>query len=225
MRILDIGCGPGFVSEKIAQLVPNGSVVGLELDDKLFAIATGIALQCPAFAVEKGSVYAMPFPDASFDFAYARFVFQHLDRPVDALREVARVLKPGGTALLLDVDDGWLMLHPEPPGFADLIKRSEAAQAAYGGDRFVGRKLPDYFREAGFESASFAVEVTTSDELSMPVFLEIISGFKLTLLLQQGESRDKIEAELKRIAAHVDLHNGRGAIGVFLVSGRRGGGG
>jgi SAM-dependent methyltransferase len=100
----------------------------------------------------------------AFDFAIARFLYQHLPDPVAAARETLRLLKPGGKFVLVDVDDHlWGIADPPRPTDAALVERGIAAQAAQGGDRLVGRKLLRILRAAGFEDRELDLVVYSSD--------------------------------------------------------------
>ncbi len=223
MRVLDIGCGQGIVADRIArELVPRGQVVGIEPDSSLRSMAEALAAQNQRLTVMPGDIYNLEQPDESFDFVYARLVFQHLKAPVEALREIHRVLKPGGIALIPDVDNGWLTLYPEPPGFSDMLRLAEKAQTSYGGDRFVGRKLAGYMGEAGFVNVATPVEVLTSARIGLDLFLKIITCFKILLLMRHN---DKVEEDFfERICRFAREHNSHGWVGIFCARGVKNGG-
>jgi ubiquinone/menaquinone biosynthesis C-methylase UbiE len=90
-RILEIGCGRGVALPAIQAHRSPARLVGLDIDPELLAQAE----PTPAELVV-GDVRAMPFPDASFDVCVDFGTCYHIARPLDALREIARVLRPGG---------------------------------------------------------------------------------------------------------------------------------
>jgi len=103
-RILDAGCGSGRNMLELARL---GTATGIELSDESVALAR----KRDVGEVVAGSVLEMPFPDDSFDFAVSLDVIEHLEDDLAALRELRRVLAPGGTLLLTVPAYQWLWSH------------------------------------------------------------------------------------------------------------------
>jgi len=97
MRVLEVGCGAGGYTEMLAAaLEGKGQWVALDHDEALLAQARrSVALDVPV-SFEKGGALALPFPDGSFDAVVSAFLLCVLPSPLDALREMARVTKPGG---------------------------------------------------------------------------------------------------------------------------------
>ena len=93
-----------------------------------------------------GDATALPFDDATVDVVRSERVFQHLDDPVAAAAEVARVLAPGGRAAIVDSDWGTALLHP---GDADVIRRLQGSSVGSGPTRASGRRLPELLLGAG----------------------------------------------------------------------------
>jgi len=104
-RVLEIGCGTGSLMLLVKQREPAAEVVGLDPDPAALAIAgrkaerAGIDLQ-----LDQGFADEMPYPDGSFDRVLSSFMFHHLSTKVkeNTLREVRRVLKPGGQFHMVD---------------------------------------------------------------------------------------------------------------------------
>jgi ubiquinone/menaquinone biosynthesis C-methylase UbiE len=97
LDLLDVGCGPGTITADLARRVAPGRVVGVDRAPDVLAQASAHASgQGVSIELQAGDVYALQFPDASFDVVHAHQVLQHLSAPVRALREMRRVLRPGG---------------------------------------------------------------------------------------------------------------------------------
>lgn len=149
-RIVDVGCGYGASSVELATLRPS-SVIGVETDREVLAVAAdvtsalrrgGVFPPGSTVSFTIGDAYELPFPDRSVDVVFSRFVFQHLDQPGTAAAEIFRVLRPGGLACVVDVDDGLSISEPPPSAtYVRLAEAMRAAQSGYGGDRHIGRRL------------------------------------------------------------------------------------
>lgn len=152
MRLLDIGCGPGTITTGLARAVAPGEVVGLDLVPEVVAQARSHLAETGLTNVrfEEGSVYALPYPDASFDVAHAHQVLQHLGRPVDAAREALRVLRPGGVLGVRDADYATMTAWPREPQIDRWLALYHAVATQNGADADAGRRLPSWLREAGF---------------------------------------------------------------------------
>jgi ubiquinone/menaquinone biosynthesis C-methylase UbiE len=96
-QVLDCGCGPGAISVGLATAVgPSGQVTGIDLAESQIAIAQARSTANLNFQV--GSVYELPFDDNSFDVVFSHALFEHLARPIAAIQEIHRILRPGGVA-------------------------------------------------------------------------------------------------------------------------------
>jgi len=102
--ILDIGCGGGRTLSRLAALAPQGKVIGLDYSPASVAVARDTnadGIQAGRVLIEQGSVACLPFPDSTFDLVTAVETHYYWpDLPAN-VREVFRVLKPGGTFALI----------------------------------------------------------------------------------------------------------------------------
>jgi ubiquinone/menaquinone biosynthesis C-methylase UbiE len=107
-RVLDIGCGTGTMAILIKQLHPKVDVVGLDPDPKALARARRKAGRSRAsIQFDQGFSDSLPYPDAFFDRVFSSFMLHHLQagEKEKTLREVRRVLTPGGSLHLLDFEE------------------------------------------------------------------------------------------------------------------------
>jgi len=161
MRLLDIGCGPGSITQGLAQRLAPGQVVGVDLSrETLEAARKNAAAQGIAnLTYEAGSVYELPFPDASFDVAYAHQVFQHLREPGKALSEMLRVVRSGGLVAVRDVDWGTASYWPSDPWIDRFIETHFKTWDRNGGDPRMGRRLRALFNAAGIADLTITAAV------------------------------------------------------------------
>jgi SAM-dependent methyltransferase len=150
--LLDVGCGPGTITADLATHITPGRVTALERTaDALDLARAEIArrgLTTVDFAV--GDVHALDFPDDTFDVVHAHQVLQHVADPVQALREMRRVTRPGGVVAVRDSDYAaftWFPLLPELDEWLDLYERVARGN---GGEPDAGRRLLSWAHAAGF---------------------------------------------------------------------------
>ncbi len=217
--VLEVGSGPGFVTDLLAELAPKGSVHALEPSPMLAAQIERNVTHKPAqgLFVHQGYGNAIPLTDQSVDFSYTRFVLQHVPHPQTVLAEVFRVTREGGRFCAVDSDDGLVMFHPEESRVSNLLAGAQAAQASQGGDRFIGRKLPSLMLEAGFVNVRTRVLTLTSSELPFPVLFNILLGYKASLLGDAVDTR----ALFEDLSADVTAGRRLVVAGVFVVTGER----
>src|SRR3954447_5902891 len=113
-RILEVGCGRGVALHAIHARRTPALLVGLDIDAALLSQAESAHAELVC-----GDVREMPFPDACFDVCVDFGTCYHIARPLDALREIARVLRPGGR-FCHETPLSQLMSHPVRWGFRRL---------------------------------------------------------------------------------------------------------
>ncbi len=103
--VLDVGCGTGFHLPRLAALAgPAGSVTGVEPHGDLAALARRRTRALPTVAVLQGAAQDLPLPDASVDVVHVRWAYFFGPGCEPGLAELARVVRRGGTAFVIDND-------------------------------------------------------------------------------------------------------------------------
>ena len=102
-RVLEVAPGPGYFCIELAKR-GSYSITGMDLSSTFVKMAIEKAAQAGVqMQFVQGSASNLPFPKESFDFLLSRAAFKNFADPVGALKEMCRVLRPGGTALLIDL--------------------------------------------------------------------------------------------------------------------------
>ena len=109
-RLLDVGCGQGTITFGLAESVAR--IDGVDPAEEAVADARHYAAEHEIKNVEfrVGSVYGLDFPDDHFDACLCHSMLETLDRPLDGLTEIRRILKPGGVLGVACVEYGGLIL-------------------------------------------------------------------------------------------------------------------
>lgn len=153
-RVLEAGSGLGLLAAGVAAAAPGVDVVGVEYS----AVQLAAAVPNPRVRYIRADVHDLPFPEATFDLAYARYVLEHVQDPERVLRELGRVLRPGGHVALCENDVTLVRLDPPCPAFERVWLAFQRHQASLGGDSLIGRRLYRLLRTAGFGSIALSVQ-------------------------------------------------------------------
>lgn len=101
-RVLDLGCGTGFYSRRLAERFPQLHVTGVDWSARQLAHACAAARHIGNCAFTHASVFALPWEDRSVDAVIAARLFTVVSQPERALAEVYRVLRPGGRGFIAE---------------------------------------------------------------------------------------------------------------------------
>ena len=201
-RALDVGCGAmGWLRLLSEWVGPDGSVIGTDIDDNMLSAADAFVTSegLGNVALIEDDLFASDLEPASFDLVHARFQLSPLGRADEQMAAYLRLVRPGGTVVLEDVDAGsWHLLPPTQAVDGRLIPLlAQAFDTAAGGQ--AGLILPRVFRDAGIEPAVRA-EVQALEPghpyLRLPLqFASALDGLLRTLI--DGDELDRIldEAE------------------------------
>jgi SAM-dependent methyltransferase len=181
-RVLDVACGTGVLTRAAASRTgPTGTVTGLDPSPRMLAVAERLS---PELVWREGTAEALPFPDESFDAVISQFGLMFVPDPTSALREMMRVLAPGGR-LAVAV---WASLIDTPAYAAEVALVDRLAGAEAGAPLRAPFALGDperltkYFRAAGIETATVVLRqgkgkfpnIRTMVELDLRVLLPLM---------------------------------------------------
>lgn len=162
MRVLDVGCGPGFVTAEIAERVgPRGSVVALDESPLWIAEVERTITERRLANVRtmRARIEGAELEPASFDLVFARWVLSFVPDPAAAIARLARALRPGGVLAIEDYNHEGVSLFPDGAGFRAVVRATRELYRRAGGDAFVAGKLPALFRAAGLQTVAIQPNV------------------------------------------------------------------
>ena len=199
-RVLDVACGTGIVARMAAPLVgAGGQVVAVDFNPPMLGVAR--SLPAPAGAAirwEEGNAMALPFADGSFDLVLCQHGLQFFPDRALAVCEMRRVLKPGGRALVIVLQQ--LALHPVFQALIESVARQLALPVADVMTPFAlsdAGQLKGLFTNAGFAKVEVLAESATvrfpeperfvplavmSSAAAVPAFAQLQGPARATLL-------------------------------------------
>jgi ubiquinone/menaquinone biosynthesis C-methylase UbiE len=152
-RVLEVGCGSGAATRVLGRRRGVAEIVGIDPSPLFLAKARELAAEHPHVTFHEGDVRALEFDEGTFDVALAHTCLTHVPGPDQALRELFRVLKAGGSLAVFDGDYASTTLAS---GDHDPLQScADAAMAALVHDRWLARRLPSLIKAAGFEISRF----------------------------------------------------------------------
>ena len=141
LDVLDVGCGTGEITARLAELYPQAALVGVDLIERHLELAEARCSGLGGRATFRtADAFALPFADGTFDLVVCRHMLQAVPRPQAAMAEMVRVLRPGGRLHLLVEDYGMIHMHPTSLNVDQFwVEGPKAFGAAVGTDNHIGR--------------------------------------------------------------------------------------
>lgn len=143
-RILEAGCGTGAV---LSSINTPATLHGLDISSEVLSEAR---IHAPEAKLVRGDALSLPYPDSTFDITFCHFLLMWVSDPLQAVREMARVTRPGGSVLALaEPDHSRRVDKPKP--LATLGRLQTEALRRQGADPSFGARLADAFSRAGIK--------------------------------------------------------------------------
>ncbi|MCQ1537187.1 methyltransferase domain-containing protein [Methanosarcina sp. KYL-1] len=174
-KVLEAGCGVGAQTVILAKNSPESEIISIDISGESIGKAKDAVEKegIGNVSFRQTDIYSLPFEEESFDHIFVCFVLEHLREPEKALKNLKKVLKPGGTITVVEGDHGSCYFHPEGKNALEAWNCLIKVQAHMKGDSLIGRKLYPLLREAGFEDVIVEPRMVYVDS-SKP---ELVDGF------------------------------------------------
>lgn len=206
-KILEVGCGVGAQTEILLERFPQLTIVGVDASESQITRAQKHFEKHPSgkrVTYEVADALKLPFDDNSFDGAFICWFLEHVQSPVEILREVRRVLKPGSIIDCSEVLNATLYLNPYSPATLQYWFDFNDHQWSMGGDPFVGGKLANYLIAAGYQNITTEPKVLFYDDRAPKRRAEIIEYWTHLLLsgapslLEAGKTTKEAVKEMQK---------------------------
>jgi SAM-dependent methyltransferase len=150
MRCLDVGCGIGAVTLKMAEFIgPSGLAVGLDLDEDCLSLARNEAHGLGLNAEFRTGTVTDLREESAYDLVFGRFVLTHLREPAQAISRMVHATRPGGVVVVEDIQFTGHSCFPACPAFDRYVALYQEVVRRKGGDPNIGSRLLGMFLDAG----------------------------------------------------------------------------
>jgi ubiquinone/menaquinone biosynthesis C-methylase UbiE len=185
-KCLDVGCGNGYVTVKLAGIVgERGEAVGEDFDAGVLDVAREEAHSAGATVEFRHRALSDLADGEGYDLVYARFLLSHLADPVDGVASLVKAARPGGVIVVEDVDFHSCFSWPLSPAVDRYAELYRETGLSLGADPLIGPKLVGMFVDAGLHDVMF--------EAIQPLFRE--GNGKLMPQLTLEHIRDRVVAQ------------------------------
>lgn len=209
MKLLDCGAGSGSITLGLAQAIAPGEATGVDISEVEVARATERAATegVTNLHFEVGNIYQLAFADESFDAIFSHNVLEHVQKPLNALLEMYRLLKPGGVIGIRNSDLGGCIFAPAQI-VGPYARLHRAVWEMAGGHPDLGRELRGLLHEAGFvDLVATATYETYASSERLQFFSHLITSRceEPDFVKQVVEGGLASQAELEALTAAVRL--------------------
>ncbi len=184
-RVLEAGCGVGAQTGTLAAQSPDARFTCIDCSEASLAEAEARVRKAGHRNVvfQKADIFNLPFGPGSFDHVFVCFVLEHLGDPREALANLKKVLKPGGTITVIEGDHGSAYFHPDSCYAQRAIDCLVTLQRESGGNALIGRELFPLLTGAGFSNVSVSPRMVYVDS-SRPALVEGFTKLTFTAMVE-----------------------------------------
>ncbi len=195
-KILEAGCGVGSQTKIIAPKNPSCHFTSIDISEtSLEKVKTMIhALNIKNVMLQIGDIFDLHFEAESFDHIFICFVLEHLSNPVQALLNLKKVLRKGGTITVIEGDHGSAYFYPRSDAAQKAINCQVQLQALHGGNALIGREIYPLLYKAGFSDCLVSPRMVYVDS-SKPFLVEGFIKNTFTAMIK-GVEKDALNNSL-----------------------------
>lgn len=195
-KVLEAGCGIGAQTVILAKNSPGAEITSIDVSpDSLEKARENVkskGIENVRFLL--ADIFSLPFEEESFDHVFVCFVLEHLQNPSEALENLEKVLKPGGTITVIEGDHGSCYFHPEGEEALAAWSCLIRVQSYMKGNSLIGRQLYPLLQGSGFSEVKVEPRMVYVD-YSKP---ELVDGFILKTIIPmvEGVKRQALEMQM-----------------------------
>ena len=192
-HILDIGSGPGLLASEIGEIVgPTGYILGVDTSPHMIALATRRCADKPWIEFHTADAVCLPCTDSAFDVVVSTQVFEYISDVRKAIREVYRVLRPGGRLLILDTDWDSIVWHSSNRKRMNQILEAWNDHCA---DPYLPRTLTSTLKQEGLQIERAGIIGMLNTEYSENTYSYGLISFIVEFISNNDEAKAEEAAE------------------------------
>lgn len=220
--VLEAGCGVGSQSRIIALKNPSCHFTSIDISETSIKKAESLidSLKIGNVTFQTADIFNLPFASESFDHIFVCFVLEHLTDPVQALGNLKKLLKKGGSITIIEGDHGSAYFYPLSRFAQKTIDCQVALQAKHGGNANIGRELFPLLGKSGFSDCHVSPRMVYVDQ-SRPGLVEGFIKNTFTAMIEGVKDeaiRNSLISELDWDQGIKDLYRTAEQDGVFCYS-------
>jgi ubiquinone/menaquinone biosynthesis C-methylase UbiE len=182
-RVLEAGCGVGAQTVTLVARSPEARFTSVDVSADSIAEARRRTHGARNVEFVQADLFALPFAPASFDHVFVCFVLEHLARPVQALRALTALVRPGGSVTVVEGDHGSAYFHPDSAAAQEAIQCQVELQRRAGGDSEIGRRVYPLMVEAELAGVEVSPRLVYVDA-SRPDLVEAFTHKTFTAMIE-----------------------------------------